>query len=44
MSIGTLPDVGRNRRAGFLGLMKTRGKMRIKFRSYLGNRFGVEKC
>jgi hypothetical protein len=44
MSIGTRPDVGRNSRAGFLGPMKTRGKLRITFRSYLGNRFGVEKC
>jgi hypothetical protein len=44
ISIGTRPDVGRNSRAGFLGPMKTRGKLRITFWSYLGNRFGVENA
>jgi hypothetical protein len=44
ISTGTRPDVGRNSRAGFPGLMKTHGKLRITFRSHLGNRFGVENA
>ena len=44
ISTGTRSDVGRGSRAGFLGPMKTRGKLRITFRSCLGNRFGVENA
>ena len=42
ISTGTRPDIGRDSRAGFLGLMKTCKKLGITFWSYLGNRFGVE--
>jgi hypothetical protein len=44
ISAGTRSDIGRDGRDGFLGLMKTCGKLRITFWSYLGNRFGVENA
>jgi Transposase IS66 family len=42
ISAGTRSDIGRDCRDGFLGLMKTCGKLGISFWNYLGSRFGVE--
>ena len=41
ISAGTRSDIGRDCRDGFLGLMKTCGKLGISFWNYLGSRFGV---
>jgi hypothetical protein len=42
ISAETRSNIGRDCRDGFLGLMKTCGKLDISFWNYLGSRFGVE--
>ena len=44
VSGGTRSDIGRDCRDAFLGLAKTRQKLRIAFWDYLGSRLAVPGC